>query len=83
MDVEGIYRKTGGNSTVKMIQEGFEKSSDYDISDPCLDITAVTSVLKQYFRRLPIPLMTYDAYDGILDAHGMFELIDYICEPPI
>lgn len=70
MDVEGIYRKTGGNSQVKMIQEGFERSHDYDISDPCLDITAVTSVLKQYLRRLPIPLMTYDAYDGILEASG-------------
>lgn len=68
MDVEGIYRKTGGNSLVKQIQEGFEKSEDYDISDPDLDITAVTSVLKQYFRKLPTPLLTFDVYDRVLAA---------------
>ncbi|TDZ22927.1 putative Rho-type GTPase-activating protein 4 [Colletotrichum orbiculare MAFF 240422] len=71
MDVEGIYRKTGGNSQVKMIQEGFDKSEDYDISDPGLDITAVTSVLKQYFRKLPMPLLTFDVYDRVLESNAI------------
>ncbi|KAF4865725.1 putative Rho-type GTPase-activating protein 4 [Colletotrichum siamense] len=71
MDIEGIYRKTGGNSQVKMIQEGFDKSEDYDISDPGLDITAVTSVLKQYFRKLPIPLLTFDIYDRVLESNAI------------
>jgi len=69
MDVEGIYRKTGGNSLVKIIQEGFDKTEDYDISDPSLDITAVTSVLKQYFRKLPTPLLTFDVYERILESN--------------
>jgi len=69
MDIEGIYRKTGGNSLVKVIQEGFEKDDDYDISDPGLDITAVTSVLKQYFRKLPTPLLTYDVYERVLESN--------------
>jgi hypothetical protein len=68
MDIEGIYRKTGGSGQVKIIQEGFEKNDDYDISDPGLDITAVTSVLKQYFRKLPTPLLTFDIYDRVLEA---------------
>ena len=72
MDIEGIYRKTGGNSLVKILQEGFERNDDYDISDPGLDITAVTSVLKQYFRKLPIPLFTYEVYDRMLESNGMF-----------
>ncbi|KAH8880637.1 RhoGAP-domain-containing protein [Thozetella sp. PMI_491] len=71
MDIEGIYRKTGGNSQVKMIQEGFDKNEDYDISDPGLDITAVTSVLKQYFRRLPVPLLTFEVYEHILESNGI------------
>lgn len=71
MDVEGIYRKTGGNSLVKAIQEGFERSEDYDISDPALDITAVTSVLKQYFRKLPTPLLTFEVYERVLESNGM------------
>ncbi len=73
MDIEGIYRKTGGNSQVKAIQEGFEKQDDYDISDPSLDITAVTSVLKQYFRKLPNPLLTFEVYDRMLEANSVMD----------
>ncbi|OCL01731.1 RhoGAP-domain-containing protein [Glonium stellatum] len=68
MDMEGIYRKSGGSGQVNTIRAGFEKNGDYDISDPDLDIHAVTSALKQYFRRLPIPLISFDVYDQFLDA---------------
>ncbi|KAI9054799.1 hypothetical protein LZ554_001946 [Drepanopeziza brunnea f. sp. 'monogermtubi'] len=68
MDAEGIYRKTGGSGQVKIVQEGFERTDDFDVSDPELDITAVTSVLKQYFRKLPTPLLTFDVYDRILES---------------
>ncbi|CAD6501284.1 BgTH12-01536 [Blumeria graminis f. sp. triticale] len=71
MDIEGIYRKTGGNSQIKVIQDGFERMEDFDISDPSLDITAVTSVLKQYLRKLPTPLLTYEVYDRILDSNSI------------
>ena len=68
MDNEGIYRKSGGAGQVKIVQQGFEKDSNYDISDPDLDIHSVTSALKQYFRKLPTPLITYDVYDNFLEA---------------
>ncbi|KUJ10256.1 RhoGAP-domain-containing protein [Mollisia scopiformis] len=69
MDMEGIYRKTGGSGQVKIIQEGFDREGeDWDISDPDIDITAVTSVLKQYFRKLPTPLLTFDIYDRVLES---------------
>ncbi|KMU86169.1 beta-chimaerin [Coccidioides immitis H538.4] len=71
MDVEGIYRKSGGSSQVQMVRDGFERSRDFDISDPDLDIHAVTSALKQYFRMLPTPLITYDVYDMLLDANNI------------
>ena len=70
MDQEGIYRKTGGNSQVNMIKDGFSKDENFDISDPDLDITAVTSVLKQYFRKLPVPLLTFDVYERVLESNG-------------
>ncbi|PSR83692.1 hypothetical protein BD289DRAFT_461235 [Coniella lustricola] len=73
MDSEGIYRKSGGNSQVKMIQEGFENMEDYDISDPSIDIASVTSVLKQYFRKLPTPLLTFEVYDRILESNTCTE----------
>lgn len=80
MDVEGIYRKTGGSGLVRMIQEGFERDVHgteggvgmVDISDPDVDITAVTSVLKQYFRKLPVPLLTFDVYERVLEALSEF-----------
>lgn len=67
--MEGIYRKSGAASAIQGIRDGFERSPfDYDISDPDLDIHAVTSALKQYFRKLPMPLITYDIYDKIIDS---------------
>ena len=68
MDLEGIYRKSGSNSQIQAIKEGFERNNDYDISDPDLDINAVTSTLKQYFRKLPTPLITYEVYDKLLET---------------
>ncbi|KAJ4985057.1 RhoGAP domain-containing protein [Stagonosporopsis vannaccii] len=68
MDVEGVYRKSGGSSQVNQVRSGFEAKADYDISDPDLDIHSITSALKNYFRRLPIPLITFDVYDQFLEA---------------
>jgi Rho-type GTPase-activating protein 1/2 len=70
MDVEGIYRKAGGASQVQVIKDGFETSpqQNFDISDPDLDIHAISSALKQYFRRLPNPLITYEVYDKLLET---------------
>ncbi|KAK7427404.1 Rho-type gtpase-activating protein [Neonectria magnoliae] len=73
MDQEGIYRKTGGNSQVNMIKDGFSKDENFDISDPDLDITAVTSVLKQYFRKLPMPLLTFDVYERVLESTSIVD----------
>ncbi|KAH8698411.1 putative Rho GTPase activator Rga [Talaromyces proteolyticus] len=69
MDEEGIYRKSGASTVTQNIRDGFEHANDFDISDPDLDIHAVTSALKQYFRKLPTPLITYDSYDIVLETN--------------
>jgi hypothetical protein len=73
MDVEGVYRKSGGTSQVNQVRSGFEAKMEYDISDPDLDIHSITSALKNYFRRLPVPLITYDVYDQFLEAGREFD----------
>ena len=70
MDVEGIYRKSGGNSQVQQVRDAFEnniQNIDAILSDMDMDIHAVTSGLKQYFRKLPVPLITYEVYDQLLE----------------
>lgn len=70
MSVEGIYRKSGSSTQVKAIQASFERDSTAgnEIANPDLDIHAVTSALKQYLRRLPVPLITWDCYDALMDV---------------
>lgn len=77
LDTEGIYRKGGGASQMRMIQEAFDRGEEIDLEDPSIDICAVTSVLKQYFRKLPTPLVTYNVYDGMIESASKLYLLAY------
>lgn len=72
LEYEGIYRKSGGSGQTKQITQLFERGdySSFDLrdSDRFNDICSVTSVLKTYFRSLPIPLLTYDLHDDFMTA---------------
>ncbi|KAG0178256.1 hypothetical protein DFQ29_003721 [Apophysomyces sp. BC1021] len=73
MDHEGIYRKSGGAAQMRTIQSAFEQGEAIDLEDEeeINDICAVTSVLKQYLRELPDPLLTYELYPQLIDAISM------------
>ncbi|KDN50825.1 RhoGAP-domain-containing protein [Tilletiaria anomala UBC 951] len=70
MDYEGIYRKSGGTSQLKLITQLFERRQPFDLDDQSRfnDISAVTSVLKNYFRELPVPLLTYELHEQFVEA---------------
>ncbi|KAH7911029.1 RhoGAP-domain-containing protein [Hygrophoropsis aurantiaca] len=74
LDYEGIYRKTGGSGQTKVISQLFERGDyaafDLRDTDRFNDICSVTSVLKTYFRTLPIPLLTYDLHEEFISAAG-------------
>lgn len=75
MDYEGIYRKNGGSGQSKAITQLFERG-DYNAfdlrdQDQFNDICSVTSVLKTYFRSLPVPLLTYDLHEEFMVAAGI------------
>lgn len=78
MDYEGIYRKSGGAAQMRSIQLSFEQGLDPDLTDDdeYNDICAVTSILKQYFRELPIPLITFELYPKFLDAIGKAPVLE-------
>ena len=70
MDYEGIYRKSGGASSLRAIIDAFEAGGEvnFDHLTGSGDICAVTSALKQYLRSLPDPLLPFSIYDRCLQA---------------
>jgi Rho-type GTPase-activating protein 1/2 len=81
MDYEGIYRKSGGAAQMRSIQTSFEQGLDPDLTDDdeYNDICAVTSILKQYLRELPNPLMTFELYPQFLESISMYFFGDHPC----
>ncbi|XP_034390130.1 unconventional myosin-IXAa-like isoform X2 [Cyclopterus lumpus] len=66
---EGIYRKSGSTNKIKELRQGL----DTDVSIVSLDdynIHVIASVLKQWLRDLPSPLMTFELYEEFLRAMG-------------
>ncbi|KLT45774.1 RhoGAP-domain-containing protein [Cutaneotrichosporon oleaginosum] len=72
MEYEGIYRKTGGNAQCKQITQLFERGKyetfDLTNADDFNDISAITSVLKNYFRNLPDPVFTHKLHESFIAA---------------
>ncbi|KAI1301633.1 Rho GTPase-activating protein 26 [Halotydeus destructor] len=77
LDDQGLYRVGGVASKVnKLIQSAMDnkKNSDgasvisFDVSEEELEMKTVTSALKQYFRNLPEPLMTYRLHQAFIAA---------------
>lgn len=72
MDVEGIYRLSGGNSAIAAIENAFASASATadrkqlnKITELLSgDINAVTSALKRYLRKLPDPLIPFALYSS-------------------
>ncbi|KAE8255310.1 hypothetical protein A4X13_0g3086 [Tilletia indica] len=78
MDYEGIYRKSGGTSQLRVITQLFERGQPFDLEDMDRfnDVSAITSVLKNYFRELPIPLLTFDLHESfvrVAEMRGEYE----------
>ncbi|KAI8877893.1 RhoGAP-domain-containing protein [Backusella circina FSU 941] len=70
MDYEGIYRKSGGAAQIRLIHQAFDNGEPIVLEQdyPINDIGAITSVLKQYLRELPDPLLTYTLYPTLIDV---------------
>lgn len=70
MDYEGIYRKSGGTSQLKIITQLFDNRQPFNLEnrDRFNDISAITSVLKNYFRELPEPLLTFDLHEKFIEC---------------
>lgn len=80
LEDQGLYRVGGANSKVmKLMRMALDRrklSSDGEImldinNHNEWEIRTVTSALKQYFRNLPEPLMTFRLHDAFISAASM------------
>uniref|UniRef100_A0A8C1SX16 Myosin IXAb n=1 Tax=Cyprinus carpio TaxID=7962 RepID=A0A8C1SX16_CYPCA len=65
---EGIYRKSGSTNKSKELKQGLD-TGDVNLDD--YNIHVIASVLKQWLRDLPNPLMTFELYEEFLRAMGL------------
>jgi len=70
VESEGLYRVAGFHDDVEAIKMTFDKEGELtDITEERYDdINTITSVLKLYFRLLPIPLLTFEIYFKVIDT---------------
>lgn len=68
LDSEGIYRISGFADDVEALKNSFDKDGDQVDLSVYEDINIISGTLKQYFRMLPIPLITFDLYSKFIDA---------------
>ena len=83
MDSEGIYRRSGGAGQTREIQQLFDQGKVPDLTDDVSkwnDISAITSVLKLYFRNLPDPLFTFKLHDNFIQAIRKCSIKFYVHE---
>ncbi|KAK3078255.1 hypothetical protein LTS18_008052, partial [Coniosporium uncinatum] len=72
LDVEGIYRVPGTNSSIQTLKTAFDRdAASIDFRNPEAffhDVNSVAGLLKQFFRELPDPLLTSERYDEFIEA---------------
>ncbi|KAJ3179645.1 hypothetical protein HDU87_002851 [Geranomyces variabilis] len=65
---QGIYRLSGNASTIQKLKVQFNAQEKVDLGAEDLDINAVASTLKLYFRELDDPLIPFAFYDRFIAA---------------
>ncbi|KAE8283315.1 GEM-interacting protein [Larimichthys crocea] len=65
LSVQGVYRVSGSKPRIQKICQAFETQKDQvDLSD--LSPHDITSILKQFLKELPEPLLTFDLYNNFI-----------------
>jgi hypothetical protein len=73
LHVEGLFRLPGSHTEMEMLKEKLNNGQSINFIE-CENFHTVPSLIKLYFRELPIPLCTFECYE-------MFVLADSIPVP--
>ncbi len=72
IECEGIYRVSGFNDTIEELKLAFDRGDNIDFNEwKYNDIHIICSLLKLFLRQLPIPLITFDVYNKLIDILSM------------
>lgn len=83
METEGIYRVSGFSDAIDELKLAFDRGDNVDFNEfKYNDIHIICSLLKLYLRQLPIPLITFDIYNKLIEVTSLsnshISLIDRI-----
>eukprot|EP01087_Luapelamoeba_hula_P014352 TRINITY_DN4191_c0_g1_i1.p1 TRINITY_DN4191_c0_g1~~TRINITY_DN4191_c0_g1_i1.p1 ORF type:complete len:686 (+),score=134.37 TRINITY_DN4191_c0_g1_i1:1454-3511(+) len=68
MDAEGVFRLSGDSLDVNYLKKQFQEGATVSDKEFEIDVHAIASLLKLFFRELEPPLMTYELYDTFMIA---------------
>ncbi|XP_065841455.1 protein FAM13A-like [Oscarella lobularis] len=69
LDCEGIFRVSGNQKILEKMRVDFDKTGNADLKR-VTDVPAVASLLKQFLRELPIPVVPDDLKKSFMDAYA-------------
>jgi len=67
---EGLFRLPGTNTEVQELRQKLNDGQFLCLAQ-CTNIHSIASLIKLYFRELPIPLCTFECYDMFVIADGV------------
>eukprot|EP01101_Sappina_pedata_P001100 TRINITY_DN11208_c0_g1_i1.p1 TRINITY_DN11208_c0_g1~~TRINITY_DN11208_c0_g1_i1.p1 ORF type:complete len:679 (+),score=167.11 TRINITY_DN11208_c0_g1_i1:23-2059(+) len=77
MEEEGLFRLSGRSVHINTLKNELSEDDDLDLSEE--GVHDLTGLLKLYFRMLPEPLCTFDAYPKFIEAAGYLEDTPVCC----
>lgn len=70
LETEGLFRLQGSHALVDQYRDKFELGQDVDLRE-CLDPHVPATIMKQFFRELPEPLLLASNYSPIISICNM------------
>jgi len=66
---QGIFRISGSHSTMKSLKLEFDQGKEVDLRS--YDVHSLAGVLKLFLRELPVPLLTFENYNKLIEVSSV------------
>jgi hypothetical protein len=80
IESEGLYRVSGFSDTIEELKLAFDRGDNVDFGEfKYGDIHIICSLLKLYLRQLPIPLITFEVYNKLIESLSNKRKLFFCC----